>query len=160
MSRQMLESVQKFACKVCLKHWNMDYDNMLHCLDLPLIHVSHQHLKLITMFNIVYGSSFSCRYLQSTLAFFTEKQFICILQTPFSHQLLVSTVWNTLPVGVRLSSFVSLSLLSITYCTWLMSCINLQLFTVAFVLYFSLSPLYKNELKICAASLNASQKLI
>ena len=53
---QMLESVQKFACKVCLKCWDMDYDNMLHCLDLPLLHVRRQHLKLITMFNIINGN--------------------------------------------------------------------------------------------------------
>ena len=53
---QMLESVQKFACKVCLKCWDMDYDNMLHCLDLPLLRVRRQHLKLITMFNIINGN--------------------------------------------------------------------------------------------------------
>ena len=43
---QMLESVQKFACKVCLKCWDMDYDNMLHCLDLPPLRVRRQHLKV------------------------------------------------------------------------------------------------------------------
>ena len=41
----------------------------------------------------------------------TEKQFICISHTPFLHQLLyvpsVITVWNTLPVGIRSSSSVS-----------------------------------------------------
>ena len=27
---RMLESVQKFACKVCLKCWDMDYDNICY----------------------------------------------------------------------------------------------------------------------------------
>ena len=40
---QMLELVQQFACKVCLKCWDTDYDNMLHCLDLPFLHVRLQH---------------------------------------------------------------------------------------------------------------------
>ena len=72
---QMLESVQTFACKVCLKCWDMDYDNMLHCLDLSLLHVRHQHLKLITMFNIINGNSFSSGYLQSTPALVNSSVF-------------------------------------------------------------------------------------
>ena len=31
---QSLESVKKFACKVCLKQWDMNYENMLEQLDL------------------------------------------------------------------------------------------------------------------------------
>ena len=31
---QALESVQKFACKVCLKRWDMDYKSMLQQLEL------------------------------------------------------------------------------------------------------------------------------
>ena len=31
---QALESVQKFACKVCLKQWDMDYESMLEQLEL------------------------------------------------------------------------------------------------------------------------------
>ena len=52
---ELLESVQKFACKVCLKCWDMDYQNMLHCLDIPPLSVRRRYLKLITMFNIVNG---------------------------------------------------------------------------------------------------------
>ena len=55
---ELLESVQKFACKVCLKCWDMDYQNMLHCLDIPPLSVRRRYLKLITMFNIVNGQSF------------------------------------------------------------------------------------------------------
>ena len=31
---EFLESVQKFACKVCLKCWDIDYQNMLNSLNL------------------------------------------------------------------------------------------------------------------------------
>ena len=55
---ELLESVQKFACKVCLKCWDMDYQSMLHCLDIPPLSVRRRYLKLITMFNIVNGQSF------------------------------------------------------------------------------------------------------
>ena len=54
---QLLESVQRFACKVCLKYWDMDYVNMLHCLDLPTLVVRRQHLKLMTMYNIINGKT-------------------------------------------------------------------------------------------------------
>ena len=43
---RMLKSVQKFACKVCLKCWDMYYDNMLHCLNLPCLSERRQYLKL------------------------------------------------------------------------------------------------------------------
>jgi len=33
---QLLEDVQKFVCKVCLKQWNIDYHSMLCLLGLPL----------------------------------------------------------------------------------------------------------------------------
>ena len=55
---RMLESVQKFACKVCLKCWDMDYDNMLHCLNLPRLSERRQYLKLLTLYNIVNGHLF------------------------------------------------------------------------------------------------------
>ena len=31
---QALESVQKFACKICLKQWDMDYESMSEQLEL------------------------------------------------------------------------------------------------------------------------------
>ena len=53
-----LESVQKFACKVCLKQWNMDYDSMLKLLGIPLLATRRKYLKLTTMYNIVHNSFF------------------------------------------------------------------------------------------------------
>ena len=79
---QMLESVQKFACKVCLKCWNMDYDNMLHCLDLPFLRVRRQHLKLITMFNIIWKQFFQ-HYLQF-IWYLSQKNNLSVFFRPYS----------------------------------------------------------------------------
>lgn len=34
---KLLEDVQKFACKVCLKNWNMPYNEMLDTLNMPKV---------------------------------------------------------------------------------------------------------------------------
>ena len=61
---QSLEAVQKFACKVCLKQWELDYDSMLQLLNLPRLSVRREYLKLTTMYNIVSGHMyFPPRYL-------------------------------------------------------------------------------------------------
>ena len=54
-SMQSLEAVQRFACKVCLKQWDLDYDSMLQLLNLPCPSVRHKYFKLTTMYNIVSG---------------------------------------------------------------------------------------------------------
>ena len=46
----MLESVQIFACRVCLKQWNLDYDNMLQMLDIPPLSNRRKYLQLTTMY--------------------------------------------------------------------------------------------------------------
>lgn len=46
-----LEAVQKFACKVGLKQWNLDYESMLQMFGLP----SFVSSSLTTMYNIVSG---------------------------------------------------------------------------------------------------------
>ena len=50
-----LESVQKFACKVCLKTWDMNYEDMLHSLNLIPLQTRRKYLILVTMFNIING---------------------------------------------------------------------------------------------------------
>ena len=47
---QMLESVYKFACKVCLKQWNLDYDCMLELIDIPPCQPIESYLELTTMY--------------------------------------------------------------------------------------------------------------
>ena len=51
-----LESVQKFACKVCLKRWDLDYDSMLAQLNIPKLTTRRKYLKLTTMYNITRGN--------------------------------------------------------------------------------------------------------
>ena len=112
---QMSESVQKFACKVCLKCWDMDYDNMLHCLDLPLLHVRRQHLKLITMFNIINGNIVFPAGIFNLHQHLSQRNNSSVFHRPhsrtnylyFSYVPNVITVWNTLPVDIRSSSSVS-----------------------------------------------------
>ena len=56
MHTQALESVQKFACKVCLKRWDMDYESMLQQLELTSLSQRRKFLKLTTMYNIINGT--------------------------------------------------------------------------------------------------------
>jgi len=53
----LLEDVQKFACRVCLKRWDLDYDSMLQLLSIPPLTFRHEYLKLTTMYNIIHGHS-------------------------------------------------------------------------------------------------------
>ena len=64
-----LESVQKCACKICLKRWDLDYDSMLAQLNIPKLTTRRKYLKLTTMYNITRGnyyfpSGFFCTKLQ------------------------------------------------------------------------------------------------
>ena len=61
--KQALEAVQKFACKVCLKKWDLDYERMLQLLDLQPLSVRRQYLKLTTMYNIIAGNSYFPPYI-------------------------------------------------------------------------------------------------
>jgi len=44
----MLESVQNFALKVCLKQWELDCDSMLHLLGITRLSTHRQSQKLVT----------------------------------------------------------------------------------------------------------------
>jgi len=55
---QSLELVQKFACEVCLKQWDMNYENMFEQLDLTPLSQCRKLLKLPTMYNIVNDSAY------------------------------------------------------------------------------------------------------
>ena len=50
-----LESVQKFALKVCLKQWNMPYCQLLNQSHLPDLGTRRKHLSLCYFYNIVNG---------------------------------------------------------------------------------------------------------
>ena len=54
-NRHLLEDVQKFACRVCLKRWDLDYDSMLQLLSIPPLTIWREYLKLTTTYNIIHG---------------------------------------------------------------------------------------------------------
>ena len=55
--QQTLESVQKFACRVCLKRWDLNYSTMLEDLNIPTLAARRKQLKLCTLYNYVHGLS-------------------------------------------------------------------------------------------------------
>ena len=54
----LLEGVQKFACKVCLKHWDWDYAEMLNLLNLPELQTRRKLLKLSLLYKFVNNLAF------------------------------------------------------------------------------------------------------
>ena len=112
---QSLEAVQKFACKVCLKRWNLDYNSMLQLLNLPSLSVRREFLKLTTMYNIIDG------FLQFPSGIFVQSNFpyCCNHSTnfirPFArtnylyHSFVPSVIsmWNNLPNYVKTCTFIS-----------------------------------------------------
>ena len=111
-----LESVQTFACKVCLKQWNMDYDSMLKLLGIPLLATRRKYLKLTTMYNIVHNSYFfppaifvqhnfpySSHHLNSNfIRPFARTQYLYSSFIPS-----VITAWNSLPYLTKHSLSIS-----------------------------------------------------
>ena len=57
-SSKALESVQKFACKVCLKQWDMDYESMLHSWNSHHYDNTSQVFETMvtTLYNIINGT--------------------------------------------------------------------------------------------------------
>ena len=52
--KQQIESVQKFALRVCLKHWDMPYSDMLELTGLPTLESRCSLLKLCLTFKIYF----------------------------------------------------------------------------------------------------------
>ena len=52
---QKLESVQKFALKVCLKRWDSSYDSLLQASEIPELSNRRKHLNLMHFFKAVNG---------------------------------------------------------------------------------------------------------
>ena len=48
----------KFACKVCCKNWNMDYESMLGHLNIPTLQQRRLQLKASMMYQFVHGDSY------------------------------------------------------------------------------------------------------
>ena len=56
----MVESVQQFATKICLKDWNMPYLNRLQLLNLDSLVTRRKFSKLLFLFNMVHSISAPC----------------------------------------------------------------------------------------------------
>jgi hypothetical protein len=50
-----IESVQKFALRMCSKNWNAGYEELLELFSLPDLHQRRLYLDLCSMFRIVHG---------------------------------------------------------------------------------------------------------
>ena len=53
----MLEQVQKFACKVCLKRWTIPYHDMLSQLHIPSLKDRRKSMRFCTLYKIIHGFS-------------------------------------------------------------------------------------------------------
>lgn len=105
--KNTLEKVQKFACKVCSKSWDTDYEDLLEELHLPTLETRRSHLKLGTFYNFVHGHSvppFAINYRPSIDYSIRSHHNMTILQpyahtNQYLHSFLPSTVslWNKLP---------------------------------------------------------------
>ena len=51
-----IEKVQKFALRVCLKDWSLDYDELLHTTSLPSLETRRQRARLCFLHNIVHNN--------------------------------------------------------------------------------------------------------
>ena len=51
----MLESVQKFALRVCSKQWDASYSMLCSSLNLPTLAARRKQMKLSVMYKIVHG---------------------------------------------------------------------------------------------------------
>ena len=49
-----LESVQKFALKLCSKQWDMDYQDLIELMQLPTLENRRLYLKLCTLYKIIH----------------------------------------------------------------------------------------------------------
>ena len=53
-----LESLQKFALKVCCKNWNANYEDLLHLSNLPTLPACRRNLKLCFLHRVLCNSTF------------------------------------------------------------------------------------------------------
>ena len=112
-----LESVQKFALKMCCKHWDSSYLENLHPSLLPELSLSRKYLSLSYFYNLI-NEHFEFPDMPTTLrqlTYSTRSSHASIYVQPFAHSnsFLYSffpktiSLWNSLPSNVMLSASVS-----------------------------------------------------
>ena len=50
-----VENVQKYGLKMCLKRWDLGYQELLHLTQIPTLESRRIYLKLCTPFKIIHG---------------------------------------------------------------------------------------------------------
>ena len=113
--RKILESVQKFALRVCSKQWHASYSMLCSSLNLPTLAARRKQMKLSVMYKIVHGladfpnvpisardNPFNLRSLaRHTLSGFTAKT-DSFKYSFFPHSV---ELWNLLPSDVALANY-------------------------------------------------------
>ena len=56
-----VENVQKYGLKMCLKRWDLGYQELLHLAQIPTLENRRIYFKLCTLFKIIHGL-LSCIY--------------------------------------------------------------------------------------------------
>ena len=51
--RKLLEDVQKFSCKICVKDWHLGYDEMLDRLQIPRLDARRKALRLCLLYKLI-----------------------------------------------------------------------------------------------------------
>ena len=110
-----VESVQRFATKLCLRNWSLPYQDRLQLLDLDSLFTRRKAAKLCYMYRMVHGlTAPSCPLVTYTHSYATRSHSLCL--TPlyartnsFLNSFYNSTIrlWNNLPSDVVFSSSVS-----------------------------------------------------
>ena len=106
----MLESVQKFALRVCSKQWNTDYDTLLAKFNLPSLEKRRLYLRLTYAFNLLKGNYLMPSPSLIELKYFkhNSRSHNSMLKIPFAksssyfHSFFCDALrlWNNLPTDI------------------------------------------------------------
>ena len=106
-----LESVQKFALKVCFKQWSLDYQSLLRTYGIQTLEKRRQYLNLCFLYNVLSGvytfpepSSIKFKPVSNHFTRSHKCQLLIPKARTLSHLnsffCAISRVWNLLPESV------------------------------------------------------------
>ena len=109
-----IENVQKFASKICTKHWSLPYEHLLEFINLPRLSQRRLYLDLSTMYKIVHNiivfpSGIFCERVGRTprsLSFYRPYARTNYFYNSFVPRTVCA--WNNLPASIVSSSSPSL----------------------------------------------------
>ena len=142
---QMIESIQKFASRVCLKQWsrNTRHQDMLEFLNMPSMATRRRQRKLCTLYKIINNlSEYPSPPLIPRNPYYLSRSVHCLsFVCPYAHtnQYFYSffphtvSLWNNLPYDVV--STVPFSTLNVIF--WMYASLSLQLFMHPLLVLFT-----------------------